>query len=83
MGLYSRHIRGYVCDRCGESREVEGTEPAPVGWMQLLYGTDVQTVMSCAQNKTAELGHAVRPDLLCVDCASWLRKFLEGRKVAE
>lgn len=83
MGVYVRNIRGYVCDRCGEKREVEGTEPVPVGWIPLLYGADVQTVISYAMNKTAEIGRTVKPDWLCVDCGSWLRKFLEGRKVAE
>lgn len=83
MGYMERRIRVYLCDRCGECRQAEGTEPVPAGWMQLLYGPDVPLVISCAANKTAELGRTIKPDWLCVDCASWLRKFLEGRKVAD
>lgn len=83
MGLIEKRIRVYLCDRCGESREVEGTEPVPAGWVQLLYGADVPTVISCALSKTAEIGKAVVPTWLCVDCGSWHRKFLEGRKVAD
>lgn len=83
MGLMERRIRVYLCDRCGAVHEAEGTQPAPAGWTQLLYGPDVSVVISCAVNKTAELGRTIKTDWLCVDCASWLRKFLEGRKVAD
>lgn len=83
MGLIEKRIRVYLCDRCGESREVEGVEPRPAGWVPLLYGEDVPTVLACALSKTAELGKAAAPTWLCADCGSWHRKFLEGRKVAD
>lgn len=73
MGLYVRQIRGYVCDRCGDGREVEDNHPVPAGWTTVRY---------CPANTTpdANTDHTL---LLCVDCMSWLRKFLEGRKVAD
>jgi hypothetical protein len=71
MGFYVVETHNYVCDRCGEHREVD-RGPWPPGWMQMRLGLPTSI---CDPNGPSTL--------LCVDCVSWLRKFLEGRKVAD
>lgn len=73
MALLERRLRIYVCDRCGDQREAEGNSPAPAGWRTLVRGA--------VHGVTAE--DVERPTLMCVDCSSWLTKFLSGCKVAD
>lgn len=74
MAMRHRDIRDYWCDRCGDSREVEGNAPAPEGWVSIAFGSAVAPFGIADESKVL---------LLCADCIGWLRKFLAGRKVTE
>lgn len=74
MGLHERRVRVYVCDRCGDQREVEGSMPAPAGWKKIARGSAATGV---------DLDAWERATILCVDCVDWLNKFLSGRKVSD
>lgn len=82
MGFIERQVRVYLCDRCGDVREIEGAAPVPTGWTPILYGADVTTAITHAKMSGA-YDKPLKADWLCIECMSWLRKFLEGRKVAD
>ena len=74
MALFRRDIRGGVCDRCGDSFEVEGINTAlPDGWRHANV-----SLPSFGEGYPAAI-HA----LLCADCVHWLEKFLQGCKVTD
>lgn len=69
MGVYETTTRTFVCDRCGDKDARDETQINPVNWVNVS-----RVSVLC------DVGVTV---LLCPDCARWLNKFLEGRKVED